>query len=249
MNFLRSFRGLGKGVAPKLDDGVRIYAIGDIHGRLDLLEALLTKIEAEETDSKKRLVFLGDYIDRGPESRGVIDLLIAEQNKRPDTVFLKGNHEQALLDFLDDPMAGDAWLDWGGEETVVSYVVDYAPTRPPQAVADTLKDRLPETHIRFLEGLDTSYTNGDYFFVHAGVLPGVPLEEQSAKDLLWIRREFHETPKDKRPSKVIVHGHHPTDQPLDAGWRIGVDTGAVWTDKLTAVVLEGQDRRFVSTID
>lgn len=239
------FGNIFKGPAPasSAPEGMRLYAVGDIHGCADLLDALMDKIAAEESAAlRTQLVFLGDYLDRGPDSRGVIDRLLAVRQKRPDTVFLKGNHEDAFLDFLLDPGANADWIEWGGETTLQSYGV-----RAADKVISRLNETMPDEHRRFLEALPLTAVFGDYLFVHAGVRPGVPLDQQQERDLLWIRGEFHRAPKEKRPDKIVVHGHEPERKPVDAGWRIGVDTGACFTGRLTAVVLEGTSRRFLST--
>ena len=227
-------------------EGVRLYAVGDIHGRLDLLEKLLDRIATEESDLPKKLIFLGDYVDRGAHSRGVIDRLIGLTTKSEAHVFLKGNHEAAMLNFMEAPDENESWLEWGGMETLESYGVNAPASKTADYLASELKNNIPPTHLAFLEGLELSYAAGDYFFAHAGVKPGRTLDEQEEEDLLWIRREFHRCPKDQRPDKVIVHGHHPEDRPVDTNWRIGVDTGAVWSGVLTAVVLEGTNRRFIT---
>lgn len=239
-------------------DGTRVYAIGDIHGRADLLQSLLDAIRADlegaGTIRDLRLIFLGDYIDRGAQSRAVIDRLVtlktAPQGVSGDPVpsvhFLLGNHEASMIDFLLEPDAHDAWLDWGGVETLQSYGVTATTLAGPTAVAEAMAGALPEAHLHFLRDLELTHTVGDYFFAHAGILPGTPLAEQKTDDLLWIRDRFHNADKTERPDKVIVHGHHPVKKPEDHGWRIAVDTGAVWTGCLTAVVLEGATRRFMS---
>lgn len=233
----------GRARAP---EGVRIYAVGDIHGRADLLDRLMMSI-AEEAPANAQLVFLGDYLDRGPDSRGVVDRLIALRNERPDTIFLKGNHEAVFLDFLADPADYEDWLHWGGAETLESYGVERPWARPAEDLASEMLERLPPGHLAFLRRLDLFCALGDYLFVHAGIKPGVPLDRQDERDLLWIRGEFHNAPAKTRPDRVVVHGHQPTSKPVDAGWRIGVDTGACFSDKLTAAVLEGESRRFLST--
>ena len=235
--------------AAKAPAGERLYAIGDIHGCSDLLDRLTASIGAEETGVavQTRLVFLGDYLDRGPDSRGVMDRLIALRETRPNTVFLKGNHEAVFLDFLDAPDETEDWLHWGGAETLESYGVVRPWSRPVAELGHEMRERLPESHLSFLRELATFYEAGDYFFVHAGVKPGVPLDKQDERDLLWIRGEFHNAAAGARPSKVVVHGHQPIKAPLDNGWRIDVDTGACFSGKLTAVVLEGETRRFLST--
>ncbi len=232
--------------------GERVYAIGDIHGRVDLLDRLLVGIRADLksfSGVRVRLVFLGDYIDRGPNSRKTIDRLLELRERYPDSRFLLGNHEEAMLNFLDDPKSGNAWLDFGGVETLNSYGVG-TPT-PRSSIAalekarDELEEAVPEEHLDFLDELELSTSIGDYFFAHAGVRPGVALEEQDRSDLLWIREEF--LGSDWAPGKIVVHGHTPDEKPLLGRWRIGIDTGAYATGKLTCVALEGATRRFLST--
>ena len=229
-------------------------AIGDVHGRADLLEGLLARIEYEMEDQPYRLIMLGDYIDRGPDSRGVIDALLALRRKRRDTVFLKGNHEQALIDFLGAPDEGEPWLSWGGAETAESYGVAVregagpdAPERAPEAIAADLAEALPDRHFAFLMTLALSHREGDHLFVHAGLNPDRPLEDQRERDMLWIRERFHKRGKGKFGDLVIVHGHTPVAKAESKSWRVNVDTGAVWSGKLTAVILEDGKRRFVST--
>ncbi len=234
--------------------GARLYAIGDVHGRLDLLERLLSLIASDANDAgasqaQPQLIFLGDYVDRGPDSRGVVERIIEEQSRAPGVVALKGNHEAALLDFLADPGEGAIWLEWGGRETLQSYGLADVDRRAPADLADEFRQRLPFEHRSFYEGLTLSHIAGDYFFAHAGVRPGVPLAEQSPSDLMWIREAFHRAAASERPDKVVVHGHHPMERPRDFGWRIAVDTGAVWTGALSAVALEGRTGRFLSTAD
>ncbi|MBI1393620.1 MAG: serine/threonine protein phosphatase [Alphaproteobacteria bacterium] len=226
---------------------VRLYAIGDVHGRADLLDDLIRRIDEDPAEKPKRLIFLGDYVDRGSSSAAVIDRLLAISTAGRDAVFLKGNHEAAMLDFLDAPMENFAWLDWGGEATLESYGVDLDPRRTAADMGAELRGKVPAAHLTFLRNLAITHEEGDYFFVHAGVRPGTPLNEQTEEDLLWIREEFHAAAADQRPDKTVVHGHHPTRRPVDNGWRIGVDTGAVWTGILTAVVIDGPDRRFIAT--
>jgi serine/threonine protein phosphatase 1 len=228
-------------------EGLRLYAIGDIHGCAGLLDRLMALIEEDAARGRSQLVFLGDYLDRGPDSRGVVERLIAIAEKRPDTVFLKGNHEAVFLDFLASPAASEDWLHWGGAETLESYGVEKPWLRPAEELAAEMLERAPADHLAFLRGLELARAFGDYFFVHAGVRPGTPLDEQDERDLLWIRGDFHHAAAAMRPDKVIVHGHQPAKKPVDAGWRIGVDTGACFSGALTAVVLEGESRRFLST--
>ena len=232
--------------------GELVYAIGDIHGRSDLLAELLSQIEQDAAASgatTKTLVFLGDYVDRGPDSRGVIDLLATGLPSGFKAHFLKGNHEEFLLDFLADPSSLDGWLRNGGEETLRSYSVDVdgleARRAPPLAWQAALLDVLPKAHWRFLESLELKRVIGDYVFVHAGLRPGVPLEDQKPDDLLWIRQLFLDC---QEPfEKVVVHGHTPDRAPVVRSNRIGIDTGAVFSGCLTALRLENETRAFLST--
>jgi serine/threonine protein phosphatase 1 len=195
------------------------------------------------------LVFLGDYIDRGFQSKEVLDLLLGDLESSFETYFLKGNHEEAMLQFLDTPSMGPRWADFGGMETLVSYGVAPPPTRTSRedwAIAScSLNRALPPGHLDFLMSLRLSIQIGGYMFVHAGVRPGVDLAEQSERDLLWIREEFL---GDSRPlGAVIVHGHTPAIQPHRDSRRIGIDTGAYLSGRLTAVRLEDDAVAFLST--
>lgn len=239
--------------AASVPRGLRVYAIGDIHGRLDLLDRLLALIEedgAGAPDLVKYIVTLGDYVDRGPASAGVIDRLIAGPPVGFGAIHLKGNHEAAMLDFLTDTRVGPSWLSFGGQATLASYGVY------PGLEIGSLEQRmtdiqaalcgvLPPAHWEFLNSLRPSVTIGDYMFVHAGVRPGVPLNLQRDSDLLWIRESFLGSSADH--GKVIVHGHTIADQPEVRANRIGIDTGAYATNRLTCLVLEGTARRFLHT--
>jgi serine/threonine protein phosphatase 1 len=238
---------------PALPKGQLLYAVGDIHGRLDLLRDLLQLIaddaHTRSQATRRALVFLGDYVDRGPDSSGVVARLIAGAVPGFDTYFLKGNHEAILLNFLGDPLHLDHWLMNGGQATLESYGVD---TRglaeagaSKEAWRETFAAALPETHLRFFRTLRLSVTIGDYLFVHAGVRPGVPLAAQSEDDLVWIRRPFldHAGPF----GKFVVHGHTPGLLPVIRPNRIGIDTGAVFSDRLTALRLEDRARAFLHT--
>ncbi len=231
---------------PELPPGVVAYAIGDIHGRLDCLDALISTIAAdlEQTTAERRiLIFLGDYVDRGPASRGVVDRVLALSRQRGLEVWtLKGNHEEALLTFLDDPAFGSAWNEHGGAAALLSYGA-----APPRLKTDeagwiethaVFRQNLPPEHLDFYKNLELMRELGDYVFVHAGIRPRRPLDQQTERDLLWIREEFL-AQKDPLPGRVIVHGHSPTDKPQIERGRIGVDTGAYATGVLTAVRLEG----------
>lgn len=236
--------------APSLPEGMRLYAIGDIHGRLDLLRQLADKISDDlcgTTASQISAVFLGDYVDRGPQSAAVIDELVRGAFPAP-IVALRGNHEDILLRFLEDESVLDSWRKFGGLDTLRSYGVPVAdPMRGMgyMSAQNAFRSALPESHVAFLKRTAPSVSFGDYFFCHAGVKPGIPLERQDTKDLLWIRDEFLEYPGTF--GKVVVHGHTPAPLPEQRFNRINIDTGAYATSKLTAVVLEGDQRHFLST--
>lgn len=231
-----------KTIKPRLPDGVRIYAIGDVHGRADLLQSLLTVIDADLAHSAPERaiqVFLGDYVDRGPDSRAVLDLLIA-RSKSHETVCLKGNHEVFLLEVLNDPARLREWGHYGGLLTLVSYGVN--PTMNPAEedqieLIEALRRALPAEHLAFLQQLPSSFVCGDFFFVHAGVKPGVALSHQKEEDLLWIREEFLES--ERRFGKYIVHGHTPVSAPDIRPNRINIDTGAYATGNLTLLTIQG----------
>lgn len=229
-------------------NGKRVYAVGDIHGCAGLLDKLMDIIAEDAAEAEAaRIVFLGDYVDRGPDSKGVIDRLLEIQESRPDTVFLKGNHEALLLDFLSDPEDMFHWLDWGGEETLHSYGLEDILARAPEELGAEFAKALPAEHENFLKSLPLTHIEGDYLFVHAGLRPGVALEDQDEEDMLWIRKRFQNAVRSERPPYTIIHGHQPVKAPVDKGWRVDVDTGACWSGKLTAVVLENKSRRFLST--
>jgi len=239
-------------VTPKLPDGELLYAVGDIHGRSDLLATLLHQIEADAADgeaAKKTLVFLGDYVDRGPDSRGVIEMLLNGLPAGFDAYFLKGNHEAMLLDFLDDKGQLDHWLLNGGDATMASYGVDIDRLEATGAAPETWRKAfaaaLPDAHRDFFRRLRLQLPMGDYLFVHAGVRPGVPLEAQHEDDLIWIRGEFLNAAEPF--GKVVVHGHTPVREPVVLPNRIGIDTGAVFTGRLTALRLENGEQGFLET--
>ena len=237
---------------PKLPEGELLYAVGDIHGRSDLLATLLRAIEADAAASeaeKRTLVFLGDYVDRGPDTRGVIEMLISGLPHGFEAHFLTGNHEALLLGFLDDPSSLDAWLLNDGDVTMASYGVDVDALYRARARAGEWRGAfaasLPEAHLSFFRDLKLSVAHGDYLFVHAGIKPGVPLAAQTEDDLVWIRRPFLDW---NHPfEKFVVHGHTPAHEPVTRANRICVDTGACFTGRLTALRLEGDTRRFLQT--
>lgn len=228
----------------------RVYAIGDIHGRLDLLSRLHRMILDDARAAKggdRILVYLGDYVDRGPDSAGVIELLSQEPLPGFTAIHLKGNHEDFLLRFLDDTSSGTAWFANGGVETLRSYGVDmeYVDRDTPARLLDKLSRRLPARHLDFLRALSLNHCIGDYLFVHAGIRPGLAMELQSATDMLWIRGEFLNSAV--KHGKIVVHGHTITDLPEVRDNRIGIDTGAFFSNRLTCLVLDGTDRRFLHT--
>jgi serine/threonine protein phosphatase 1 len=238
---------------PRAPDGLRLYAVGDIHGRADLLNRLLDKISADIADIgdvEVHLLFLGDYVDRGPDSRLVLETLRRLKLNGGDRVItLKGNHEEAFLGFIDDPTTGPAWAEHGGRETLLSYGVVTPKLRTDAEGWTRARDEfvaaVPADHIRFLKSLHLWEKVGDYVFVHAGVRPGVPLEDQQERDLLWIRDEFLQS--DRAMENVVVHGHTPGERPALAKGRIGIDTGAYATGVLTALKLQGENRAFLQT--
>ena len=226
---------------PRLPRGVRIYAVGDVHGRADLLAQLLARIDADlarHPHPRPVELFLGDYVDRGPESRQVVDLLTKRSRSR-EMIFLKGNHETFIFDFLRNPASLDDWRQYGGFETLLSYGLR------PQIKADLVERRelamafghlLPGTHKNFFASLESSFTCGEFFFTHAGVRPGVPLERQGEEDLLWIRDDFLLC--EDAFGKFVIHGHTPVRQPDLRHNRLNIDTGAFATGRLTCLVLE-----------
>lgn len=237
--------------APRYPQGQRAYAIGDVHGRDDLLETLLEKIieDAADSDARVQLVYLGDYIDRGAQSRAVVDRILDTRPEGFDFVFLKGNHEQALLDFLEYPLETAAWLGFGGRETLASYGIEasLAPTAEElRALARALDERLPDRHRQFFLQGRSHWRSGDYYFVHAGIRPETPLDRQHIEDQLWIRGEFTESSADH--GVVVVHGHVISRTPEFRFNRIGIDTGAFHSGVLTALVLEDASQRVIQAV-
>ena len=227
---------------PRLPDGVRIYAITDIHGCAHLLDQMLRVIDADVAHSRPRHaieVFMGDYIDRGPDSRSTLDLLI-ERSQRGNVVFLKGNHEAFLDDVFRDPARMSNWLQVGGLETLMSYGL--SPSVNPDGdeqreLMRELSEVMPARHRDFLRRLRLSFSCGDFFFVHAGVRPGIRLADQREEDLLWIREDFLQCKN--RFSKYIVHGHTPVRSAEILANRANIDTGAYATGNLTLLSIQG----------
>ena len=245
-----------KPLQPSVPAGVRVYAVGDIHGRLDLLnlilELLVEDLERRPVERPPVIVFLGDYIDRGPESRGVIDRLLALQvDPRFEVVTLRGNHEQFLLDFLDDrATSGGAWMSYGGLSTLDSYGIAPPALRTDAeawtSTAEALRQAVPAAHLAFLEATTFTYLCGDYLFVHAGVRPGQPLDRQTPADLTQIRQPFLGAREPLR-GKVVVYGHTVVEAPLIERWKIGLDTGAFATGRLTVMRFEGSRKDHLTT--
>jgi serine/threonine protein phosphatase 1 len=237
----------------RVPPGVCIYAVGDVHGRADLLRALHRLIEADAAHltpgTERVVVYVGDYVDRGLDSREVIDVLLREPLRGFRPVYLLGNHDAWLLSFLVDPKVGSTWLRYGGDVTLHSYGVRLgAPVDEAayfEELQTALRAELPPHHVDFLRNLELSFESGDFLFVHAGVRPGVPLDQQVADDLLWIREPFLSWKRDF--GKVVVHGHTVESEPVVRGNRIGIDTGACWTGCLTCLVLEEGRYRFFDT--
>jgi serine/threonine protein phosphatase 1 len=231
-----------------VESGSRIYAVGDIHGRADLLAGIIDRIGVDmdrHPGRRATTIFLGDYVDRGPDSRSVVDMLLA-LSRGEGTVCLKGNHEAVLVRFLHDPSLWDTWAAFGGVQTLRSYGlrVPTCLSREDQVrVAEEFRQALPWEHLHFLEGLALTYISGDVIFVHAGLRPNVPMDQQEEEDLLWIRRPFldHREPFEY----FVVHGHTPVESPEVHANRINIDTGAYATGRLSCVVLDGHSFTFL----
>jgi len=225
--------------------------VGDVHGRLDLLNALLAMIEADAASrppAKTFIVFLGDLVDRGPDSAGVVERLSTYQPAFATAVFLMGNHEEFLLNVLDgDVETVGNWLTYGGRELAASYGISdgWLLNASSQAVVAELYQRVPAAHRDFLRGFGDSFRFGDYLFVHAGIRPGVALEDQSPRDMRWIREGFLDDRTDH--GVVVVHGHTIVDQVEERPNRLGIDTGAYETGVLTALGVQEGDRWTLST--
>lgn len=237
-------------VRPAVFPGGRIaFAIGDVHGRADLLERMLAALElkAARLPEPPIVIFIGDYIDRGPDSRRVLDLLVSGRPHGCERYFLMGNHERMMLDFLENPLNARMWLGTGGLSTLISYGVPAPPFGDEGAVLEAhrnLQQRLPADHLAFLERLQRYIAFGDFVFVHAGLDPQKKLTEQTDRDLYWIRGRF----LSHRASlpHIVVHGHTPVETPHFAHSRIAIDTGAYATGTLTAVRLQRDSASFVS---
>lgn len=231
-----------------------IYAIGDIHGRLDLLVTLQQRIlddAARRKAGRRLLIYLGDLVSRGPDSRGVVERVRTWQPDGFERIALRGNHEDLLLRcHAGEFEAARHWLDYGGIEAMASYGVEVSGemVRDEAGIGELchrFADALPGTQLEFLESLPLSHRAGDYFFVHGGVRPGVPLAQQNPRDLIWIRKTFLVSTLDH--GAIVVHGHSISRTPESPGNRIGIDTGAYHSGVLTCLVLDGNTQEFLQT--
>lgn len=236
----------------RVPDGMRIYAIGDIHGRDDLLNALLTKIEADDRArgaANTQIIFLGDLVDRGPGSAAVVETALALKTAGRNVRFLMGNHEEVFVSACrkNDTKVTRFFLRIGGEATVLSYPITRAEymTLDMEQLTERFDTLVPREHVEFIEGFEDQIIIGDYVFVHAGIRPGVPLSDQKPSDMRWIREEFIDQRGDLE--KVVVYGHTIYEDVEERGSRIGIDTGAYDSGKLTALGIEGGERWFLQT--
>jgi len=252
LNLLRRFRAPAPGAGPAVPDGERLYAIGDVHGRLDLLDQLLARIaqdDAARGAARTRLILLGDLIDRGPDSRGVVERAIALCAGDADVTVLQGNHEEMMLAALrsEGSEAMRFFIRCGGRETLLSYGI--SPDEFEEGSLGDLRalalERVPEAHVAFLDALPRMVVAGGYAFVHAGIRPGVALDDQSDADLRWIRGTFLTSRRNH--GHVIVHGHSVSESVEECPNRIGIDTGAYASGVLTAIGLEGDARWYLAT--
>ena len=233
---------------PRIPAGLRLYAIGDVHGRLSALEDVFARIDADRAErpvTRSVEIYLGDYVDRGPASREVLEALLARAYQK-ELLLLKGNHEVLFLQFFDDPSLFDVWRQNGGLATLMSYGLK--PSFKPTAnelrdLAREFRHVVPAAHRELLTKAPACFKYGDLFFVHAGVRPGVPLDLQKEEDLLWIREDFllHE----RAFEKIIVHGHTPVAAPEVLFNRINLDIGAYATGRLACMVFDNDTVGFV----
>ena len=236
---------------PSIPDGQRVYAVGDIHGRLDLFEALVAAIEADDAaraPAETLIVLLGDLVDRGDDSRGVIEFARDLQRRRPVRI-LAGNHEEMFLRILSDIETFRHFIRHGGRETLLSYGINHGQFQAAsmEEAQQLASEAVPADHLAFLESFEDMIQLGDYLFVHAGIDPRLPIDQQRSRDLRWIREPFlsHEGSH----GVVVVHGHTICDEPEDCGNRIGIDTGAFMSGRLTALILEGTARCYLEAAE
>ena len=229
--------------------GMRLYAIGDVHGRLDCL-TLMHEMIAEEIAFDRpddwRIIHLGDYVDRGPQSGQVLDFLVEARARDPRILTLMGNHDEGFLAFLDDPADSELFLRFGGFDTAASYGValDVMTQQALERSRRALAAAMPQAHLSLLRALPRSAAFGDFFFCHAGVRPGVRLAAQNPHDLIWIRHEFLN--HTGLFEKLVVHGPPPRPEPEERPNRVNVDTMAFNSGRLTALVVEGREKRFLT---
>jgi serine/threonine protein phosphatase 1 len=254
MSMLAALRSLFKAPPAPVYSPSRItqltYAIGDIHGRFDLLEAMIRRIRADKPtfDEKPRIVLLGDYVDRGPQSREVLTRIVRLTREAwCDVEVLLGNHEESMLKFLSDASTGPSWVHYGGGATLASYGVSVPDSRADMEQWERARldfaAALPDNHLVLLREMKYVLQADDYIFVHAGVRPDRPLAEQGPDTFLWVRGAF--LASEKACEFVVVHGHTPEDAPTDKRWRIGIDTGAYATGVLTAMRLKDEARDLI----
>lgn len=251
--FFSKLRALARQPVAMMTDGQRVYAIGDVHGRLDLLDGLLQRIDDDDQfrgAAETHIIFLGDLIDRGPQSAQVVARVMELARARPNVRILLGNHEEVFLKALTGDLKALAFFNRiGGRETILSYGVSEQAYRESDysELLDLWRRRVPDAHIAFVQGFEDMIIFGDFAFVHAGVRPGEPLARQRVSDLRWIRDEFlsHGSPLEK----VIVHGHTISDEVETTPHRIGLDTGAFASGRLTAMGFEGPDRWILTSTD
>lgn len=234
-----------------VDDGRRIYAIGDVHGRVDLLTQLLDMIRedtlARTTDATTQLIFLGDLIDRGPDSRAVVEL-VRDLCQKTACTALMGNHEEVLISVLEGNLkALPFFLRLGGSETLESYGLDreFLDQETPEVIHDAMLAAIPDEHQAFFKAMPSMLECGDYLFVHAGIRPRVPVDAQAENDMHWIRNDFLDSKADH--GRIVVHGHSITQEVDERTNRIGIDTGAYSTGHLTAIGLEAAERWYLTT--
>ena len=232
-------------------DRLRVYAIGDVHGRLDLLQEMHRRIQAENDKTPPFdwvIVHLGDYVDRGPDSKGVLDLLVSAQKKTHRMLAIAGNHDIGFLEFLATGAPNGIFAYNGGRQTALSYGVsiDFNDLRSIAVGREALLRAIPSTHVEFLRGLKLSMVFGDFFFCHAGIRPGIDLDKQDPEDLVWIRQQFLDEPR--LYSKVIIHGHTPVTDVEIRPNRINLDTGAVFSGRLSAIAIDAGNKFFLEAV-
>ena len=232
-------------------DRLRVYAIGDVHGRLDLLQEMHRRIQAENDKTPPFdwvIVHLGDYVDRGPDSKGVLDLLVSAQKKTHRMLAIAGNHDIGFLEFLATGAPNGIFAYNGGRQTALSYGVsiDFSDLRSIAVGREALLRAIPSTHVEFLRGLKLSMVFGDFFFCHAGIRPGIDLDKQDSEDLVWIRQQFLDEPR--LYSKVIIHGHTPVTDVEIRPNRINLDTGAVFSGRLSALAIDAENKFFLEAV-